>query len=461
MGHGTGGGGGRFLCKVGKICYPLLHMHENLRITKLIKDLEGELEQVPEHREGKNAHYELVDAGMAAFAVFFVQSPSFLAAQREMKGRKGQSNAEKLFGLREIPSDNQIRNLLDPLEPSWVGEEYWRLFGRLKVGGLLDPFRSYEGQMLVLLDGTEYFSSRKIHCENCSQRELQDGKLNYYHSVLTPVIAQPGNKHVIALEPEFIVPQDGQEKQDCEIQAGKRWIEKHGQKLAKLEVTILGDDLYSRQPYCQALRDQQLHFILVCKRESHEYLYESVDYLAAQGVLGTKVVRKWNGKYGEIHTYRYANQLALRKEQPALSVNWCEWTVRREDTLEQLYHNAFITDFEVKQTNVVAITLDGRTRWKIENENNNVLKTKGYHIEHNFGHGQQHLASFLLSLNLLAFLMHTILDLVDEKYQAIRHALGNRRTFFQHLEALLCYIFFDNWDDVFQFMFEGLELDTG
>jgi hypothetical protein len=433
-------------------------MHENLRATKLIKDLEGELEKVPEHREGKNIRYELADAGMAALAVFFVQSPSFLAAQREMKRR---SNAEKLFGLREIPSDDQIRNLLDPLEPSWMGGEYWRLFGALKEGKFLDKFRSYEDQLLVLLDGTEYFSSKKIYCENCSQHELQDGKLNYYHSVLTPVVAQPGNEHVIALEPEFIIPQDGQEKQDCEIQAGKRWIEKHGEYLATLGVTILGADLYSRQPYCQALKDKHLHYILVCKRESHEYLYESVDYLAAQGVLGTKVVRKWNAKYGEIHTYRYANQLALRKEQPAMQVNWCEWTVRREETGEQLYRNAFITDFEIRETNVEAIARDGRTRWKIENENNKVLKTKGYHIEHNFGHGQQHLASFLLSLNLLAFLMHTILELVDEKYQAIRQALGRRRTFFQHLEALLCYIFFDSWDDVFQFMFHGLELDTG
>ena len=444
-----------------EICYPPAHMYENLRVSKLIKDLEKGLEKVPEYREGKNIHYELVDAGMAAFSVFFVQSPSFLAAQRDMKMSKGRSNAEKLFGLKEIPSDNQIRNLLDSLEPSWVGEEYWRLLGELRKVQVLEKYRCYSNELLVLLDGTEYFSSKKIHCENCSQRQLQDGKLNYYHSVLTPVIARPGNGHVLALEPEFIVPQDGQEKQDCEIQAGKRWIEKHGEYLAKLGVTILGDDLYSRQPYCQALKDKNLHFILVCKRESHEYLYESVDYLAAQGVLGTKVVRKWNGRYGEIHTYRYANQLPVRKEQPAMEVNWCEWIVRREDSSEQLYQNAFITNFEVRETNVEAITLDGRTRWKIENENNNVLKTKGYHIEHNFGHGQQHLASFLLSLNLLAFLMHTILDLVDEQYRTIRQTLGSRRTFFQDLEALLRYIFFDTWDEVLQFMFQGLELDTG
>jgi len=45
----------------------------------------------------------------------------------------------------------------------------------IEEGKLLDKFRSYEDQLLVLLDGTEYFSSKKIHCENCSQRELQDG----------------------------------------------------------------------------------------------------------------------------------------------------------------------------------------------------------------------------------------------------------------------------------------------
>ncbi len=110
---------------------------------------------------------------------------------------------------------------------------------------------------------------------------------------------------------------------------------------------------------------------------------------------------------------------------------------------------------------MAAIVREGRARWKIENENNNVLKTKGYHIEHNFGHGNQYLASVLLSLNLLAFLFHTVLDLVDEQYHAIRQKLVVRRTFFQDLEALLRYLEFDNWDDALDFMAKGLELNTG
>jgi hypothetical protein len=436
-------------------------MYEELKLTRLIKNLELEIEQFPEHRSGKNNRYELLDAGMGAFSVFFIQSPSFLAHQREMNLRKGRSNVEKLFGVREIPSDNQIRNLLDPIEPANLGRYYWQILNAVKEAGILEEYRSFSQQVLIAMDGTEYYSSKKIHCGNCNHRILQNGTKQYYHSVLTPVIVQGGNEHVISLEPEFIVPQDGQEKQDCEIQAGKRWIEKHGKDLAKLGVTILGDDLYSRQPYCQALKDKELHFILVCKPDSHANLYETVDYLAAQGVLASKVVREWNGRFAELHTYRYANKLALRGDQSALQVNWCELTITREDTGEQLYKNAFITDFAVTDTTVAAIVRDGRTRWKVENENNNVLKTKGYHIEHNFGHGEQHLASLLLSLNLLAFLLHTILDLVNDQYRALRQALGRRRAFFQNLEVLLLFFTFDNWDDVFAFMVQGLELDTG
>jgi len=93
-------------------------------------------------------------------------------------------------------------------------------------------------------------------------------------------------------------------------------------------------------------------------------------------------------------------------------------------------------------------------------DSNNVLKTKGYHLEHNFGHGSQYLASLLLSLNLLAFLFHTVLDLVDKKYRLIRAALRTRRKFFQHIETLLCYIQFSSWDELFSFMCKNLQLNT-
>ncbi len=93
----------------------------------------------------------------------------------------------------------------------------------------------------MALDGTWYFSSKAIRCASCSSKELVDGSRLYFHSLITPVVVALENEHVIALEPEFILPQDGHDKQDCEMQAAKRWIGKHAQRYAAKGVTILGD----------------------------------------------------------------------------------------------------------------------------------------------------------------------------------------------------------------------------
>jgi hypothetical protein len=435
-------------------------MMETLAIDCLIKELKLSFAEFPDLRTGSNSQYEMADAGMGAFSVFFTQCASFLEYQEEMKRLKGRSNAENLFGMRNIPSDSHIRSLLDPVSPKMLSGLYRLIFARLEAAGILEPFRSHARSLLIALDGTEYFSSQKIHCPNCSHRELPNGKTNYYHSVITPVIVQANNEHVISLEPEFIMPQDGHEKQDCEIEASKRWLHTHGEYYAKRNVTILGDDLYSRQPFCEAVKEAQMHFILVCKEDSHPSLYESVAYLDGQGVLGRYQKRSWNGKHGEIYTYRYGNHLPLRGGQDAMLVNWVELTITHEETGAIIYKNAFATDFEALETTAEAIARDGRARWKIENENNNILKTKGYHLEHNFGHGTQFLSSLLLSLNLLAFLFHTVMGLVDQKYALLRKALRKRRKFFQHVEALLEYLLFDSWDALFSFMCRGLELDT-
>jgi len=435
-------------------------MYEELTLPQLLKHLEQAFASAPDARHGPNTQYALTDAGVGAFAVFFTQSPSFLAHQRAMQLDKRLSNAERLFGLHALPSDPQIRTLLDPLAPATVQPIYRQVFHTLEHTGVLEGYRSFGGQWLIALDGTQYFASKKIHCPQCSQRQLANGQTQYFHSVLTPVLVQPGRPQVLALEPEFVGPQDGSAKQDCEIQAGKRWLAQHGAFYAQRGATLLGDDLYCHQPFCQALRALKLHFILVCKPDSHAQLYTTVAFLAAQGLLGQKVVRHWNGRYGEIHTYRYAEDLPLTGEPDTMHVNWCEVAITREDTGERLYHNAWATDFRPSATTVEAIVRDGRARWKVENENNNVLKTKGYHLEHNFGHGQQQLAALLLSLNLLAFLFHTVLDLVDERYQAIRRTLGTRRTFFQDLETLLRYVPFADWNALWTFMFDGLDLNT-
>ncbi len=127
-------------------------------------------------------------------------------------------------------------------------------------------------------------------------------------------------------------------------------------------------------------------------------------------------------------------------------------TVINEKTQKIIYQNNWITNHKITENNVEEIVKAGRSRWKVENEGNNVLKNHGYNLEHNFGHGQNHLCEFLLSLNLLAFLFHTVLDLVNYTYQKIRELLVTRTSFFNNIRTLLKFIWFKNWSEFFSFI---------
>jgi len=425
----------------------------------LVSQLRQLFAQFPDRRTGNNTRYTLEDAALGAFAVFFTQSPSFLAFQRSMEIARGQSNARTLFGMHQIPCDNQIRALLDGVAPAHALPMFAHVVDTLHELGYLEPFRSVNGELLIPLDGTQYHSSKDIHCAQCTQTCHHDGQITYSHSVITPVIAAPRQSAVIALEPEFITPQDGHDKQDCENAAAKRWLAQHGSRYGALGATVLGDDLYSRQPLCEAILDQGLNFLLVCKPNSHQTLYEWVAGLDTTGGVHTLTRKRRRGKKTETDTYRFVNQVPLRDGDDALKVNWCELTTTRADATV-VYHNAFATNHQFTAHNVVELLEAGRTRWKVENENNNTLKTKGYHLTHNFGHGKHHLSSLLATLNLLAFLFHTVLGMSDAKYQLIRQKLPTRKTFFDDIRALTRYLYFASWLSLLEFMMRGLELEA-
>lgn len=432
-------------------------MNKPVPFTQFIPAFRTAIATFPDNRKGKNKHYALVDAALGAFAVFFTQSPAFLAYQRDMTARKGQSNAHTLFGIDEIPSDNQIRVLLDPVSPQLLVPLFHHGLATLEQTQPLAAFRSWQNRLLVVLDGTQYFSSQKISCSNCSTQTHANGTTTYAHRMLTPVIVAPGQDKVIPLPPEFIVPQDGEDKQDCENAAAKRWLRQYAKSYRAYGITILGDDLYSNPPICEVLVEEQVPFILVCKPDSHPTLYAQVAGRELGKDLHQVTHRHPTPQGLVLYTYRYALQLPLRATDDATVVNWCELTITNTQGT-RLYQNAFVTQEKITQKPVASIVAAGRTRWKVENENNNTLKTKGYHLEHNFGHGKQHLASLLATFNILAFLLHTLLDLLDTKYRLVRQTLVSRKTFFDDLRALTRYLCFASWAHLLDFMLHGLEV---
>ena len=431
------------------------------RFDQLIGCIRQRLAGFHDRRTGKNTSYTMEDIAASAFSVFYTQCPSFLASQKTMQQNKGRSNAQTLFQIEEIPSDNHVRDMLDEVPPEELYPVYDEIFEGLHDQGMLRAFQTLGGTTPIALDGTWYFSSQNIHCDQCTKIEHSNGEITYYHSAITPVIVAPGQKHAIALRPEFIVPQDGHDKQDCETAAAKRWLDKEAARyLASLNhnVTYLGDDLYAHQPMCRRVLLQRSHFIFTCKPDSHTHLYQWIGQLESGKELRTVTMRVKDAKgHWEKHTYRYANAVPLAEGEGALKVNWCEVTITGKHR-KSPYHNAWVTDWKINDENVAGLVATGRCRWKIENENNNTLKTKGYHLEHNFGHGKKHLSSLLAAMNMLALLTHTFLSYCDDSYRLIRATLPTRKTFFDDVRALLRYHCFPSWEAMMDFMMRGLEI---
>jgi hypothetical protein len=104
---------------------------------------------------------------MSAFSVFFFQFPSFLKHQRRFKRINNQNNGRTLFGIKYLPSDHQIRNLVDDVKPHECETSFSAL-----CNSVLNQHQSIfqwtrpdqQKDLIIPLDGVTFFSSKSIHC---------------------------------------------------------------------------------------------------------------------------------------------------------------------------------------------------------------------------------------------------------------------------------------------------------
>jgi hypothetical protein len=168
-------------------------------LDRLLAALRRYGQTLPDGRRGKNTTYSMADFALAAFAPFFMQSPSFLAHQRYLETGQGRSNCQTLFGMAKIPCDNQTRAMLDPVEPTHFYPMFADVIAELEQSGGLDAMRCLDRQVLIALDGTEYHCSQQISCSNCSHRKRGKDNNEYFHSMLAATIVAPGHTRAVPL----------------------------------------------------------------------------------------------------------------------------------------------------------------------------------------------------------------------------------------------------------------------
>ena len=334
--------------------------------------------------------------------------------------------------------------MLDGTPPEHFDRMFHHVVNDLDGSGGLDLLRRLDGRLLVALDGTEYFTSYKLGCRNCSTRMRSNGKAENFHAMLGASIVAPGSNLLLPLPPEIIRPQDGDEKQDCEIKAAKRWLKRVGPAVEGFRPVFLGDDLYCCQPACEAVLEAGGSFLFTCKPKSHTTLYEYI-----QGVEGNSL-RTVEGKgRKKVHClYRWMCGLPIRDGEDALKVNWFEITVTSPSG-ERRYSNAFATDLDVGRDTVAELARCARARWKVENNAFRILKDS-FNLEHNFGHGKETLAGLLATFNMVSLLMQNACDLRCEEWKAARARLVARYRMLDLMRAVLFFVVFRDWSEVLQ-----------
>ena len=418
-----------------------MHIKKHLGFSALRKSIGQVFDQIDDPRQSGKVGFSLHDCLMSALAMMFFQDPSLLSFQRRMQDRMQSSNLKTMFGVDAIPSDAVLRKTLDLIDTQQINACFSILFGHLQRGKQLLPYTLNSGHYLIAIDGSQYFSSEKIHCPSCLTYKGARSKLRYSHQIVQAVMLHPDMRQVIPFAPEPIVKADGHNKNDCERSAGKRLIEKIRVAHPKLKIMITADGLYSNQPFIDVLKRHAVSFVLVAKPADHKILFQWVEEL--DGLGGVEHMEFADPK-GRRHHYRWVNQVPLNGNPDADQVNFFEYWLSVDQKVT--YHNSWVTDQTVSKQNIVELVKAGRARWKIENETFNTLKNQGYHLEHNFGHGSQHLSNNFFVLNLLAFFIHQILDLCDRGYQYCRSKFSSRKEFWNNLRIVIRLMLFIDFD---------------
>ena len=415
-----------------------------LRFRSLVDSVAHYVAGIVDTRQLSKIRYTLRDCYLSAVALFFVQDASLLQFQRRFQRKFQANNLSSTFGVREIPVDSQLRDLIDRHDHQPILPCFADWIGRLQRCKWLQHYQIFDARYLITLDGSRYFSSEAVHCAHCLTT-TKNGTTRYHHDILQAAIVHPDQRQVLPLAPEFVRNSDADggnyRKQDCEITAGYRMLARLRADYPRMAAIIVADSLYSKQPFVEQVTAKRFSFLLVAKPGDHKSRYQDLAVLRRANLLD----RHTTEHRQERREYEWITDLPLNANPNSPHINFIRLRIVKAG---KTYENAWVTDLTPTSANIVQLVRAARARWKIENEGFNTLKHQGYHLEHNFGHGDQHLSEVFFTLNLIAFFMHQIFELVDGLYQRVRTFFSSRRAFWDEVRSAFRLFLFTSWDQV-------------
>lgn len=415
-------------------------LRESLSMDEMVGKLRKEFQKIPDHRAG-NASYQLDDVLMSGFAMFSLKHPSLLDFEQQSVCER--KNLQSVFGVRQLCTDAQMRNILDRVDGQPLRSLFPKQFKVLGKLGIVEEYRYWQDHILLTVDGVEHFRSGEVHCEQCLHKQHRDGSVSYSHSMLCAVMVHPEKSEVFVAGAEPITRQDGQQKNDCELNAARRLLGWMKHNYPNERIIVVEDALYSNGPHIRQILENGWEFILSVKPDSHPLLFKLFESRRSKGAVKEKRFER----QGLQHHFWFANDMPLNDTAADLRVNFLLY--EQKDKKGKISRFSWITSIPLSVANVEKVMRAARSRWKIENETFNTLKNQGYHFEHNYGHGHQNLATVLAYLMLLAFLVDQIFQFCSPVFAQIWKATITKAKLWRGLQSIFHVSYVNSFNELF------------
>ena len=274
-------------------------------------------------------------------------------------------NLSKICGqnLEEIPYWETIQDVFINMNTNELRNIQKYIVKTLIRSKMFDKYR-FNGSFQLLFDGTGLSRHNYNLNNNCLERKHKDGKISYYKYVLECKLVV-GNI-IISLDSEFIENEKmltDKQKQDCETNAFKRMIKRIKKNYPKYKFIITGDGLYATTPIIKLCKKYKWNYIFNLKpdrlKEINETFEDNINY------------------QNETNHQNYYLSTDIKYKGISLSAFKYIETKKKKTTIFR-----YISDLEIKDSNIKEIVSMGRKRWKIENEVFYTQKHRTFNISH-------------------------------------------------------------------------------
>jgi hypothetical protein len=425
-------------------------------IDKLLQGIKKAFESVQEHRY-RNAQVPLADYLQSAFAMFHLKDPSLHHYRLNYPDRE--ANLERIYQIKSLPSDSSMREAIDGIAPKDIQECFKMPLQVLEKEGIMKEYKVLGGYNSILIDGSEHYCSCTSPCEHCLTKVHRNKKkeitqTTYHHQALACVLARYDQKEVFPVACEAIVKQDGDTKNDCELNAAKRLIPTIRAMLPKETHDLVGvlDGLYPNGPFIRLLNEYNMRYIIGIKEG---YVLVQIEKLKKGKALREF---QWINEKNEKCVAQYYNSLILNGQNQDIEVNYFEYEQFNTEGV-RIFHNTWITDLTVEDTNIQELVTVGRSRWKIENETFNTLKNQGYNFEHSYGHGKKYLATNFMLLTFLAFLTDQIAQKLDETFGKALKYCKTKKNLWEKVRQVFNLLPCMSMNVIYRFIAKDLKVD--